>query len=103
MPSSRYPFRREIVTSGSSMRPLMHPLAFLPATLVASPVRIVRALAVLVIALSLSAVWLDARKNHYVPCVENCGEDFLVFKYVQNYRLYGFKYGLLEDYATDPD
>lgn len=81
----------------------MRPLVFFSAFVSSNQVRIVRALAAVVIALSLSAVWLDAQKNHYVPCVENCGENFLVFKYVQNYRLYGFKYGLLEDHATSPE
>ena len=65
--------------------------------------RLIRALAAVIVVISMTIVWIDAQKNHYVPCVENCGENFLVFKYVKDFRLYGFKYGLLEDYATSPD
>jgi hypothetical protein len=51
--------------------------------------------------LSMAFVWNDARQNAYVPCVENCGETFRVFKYVQDYKLYGAKYGLIEDISDE--
>lgn len=54
----------------------------------------------LIIGLSLSLIWQNAKKNDYIPCAENCGEAFGVLKYPQDYKLYGFKYGLLEDQAT---
>jgi hypothetical protein len=56
-------------------------------------------LAITIALLSMAVVWDDARRNAYVPCVENCGESFRVFKYVQDYRTYGAKYGFMEDSA----
>jgi hypothetical protein len=58
-------------------------------------------LAITIALLSMAVVWDDARRNAYVPCVENCGESFRVFKYVQDYRTYGAKYGLIEDIADE--
>lgn len=49
----------------------------------------------------MAFIWNDARRNAYVPCVENCGESFRVFKYVQDYKLYGAKFGLIEDYSDE--
>jgi hypothetical protein len=58
-------------------------------------------LAIAIALLNMAVVWNDARHNAYVPCVENCGESFRVFKYVQDYRTYGAKYGFIEDYADE--
>jgi len=60
-------------------------------------------LIILLISTNVAVVWKDAKLHDFVPCAENCGESFGVFKYVQDYNLYGFKYGLIEDNATDFD
>jgi hypothetical protein len=59
------------------------------------------ALAITIALLGMAVVWDDAQRNAYVPCVENCGETFRVFKYVQDYRIYGAKYGFIEDIADE--
>ena len=58
--------------------------------------------ALAIIAVNMAVVWIDARASSYIPCIENCGETFHVLKYVKDYRLYGTKYGLIEDLSDDP-
>jgi hypothetical protein len=58
-------------------------------------------LAIAIALLSMAAVWNDARHNAYIPCVENCGESFRVLKYVQDFQIYGGKFGFIEDYADE--
>lgn len=58
--------------------------------------------ALVIIVVNMAAVWIDAKASSYVPCIENCGETFHVLKYVRDYRLYGAKYGLIEDLSDDP-
>lgn len=57
-------------------------------------------LVLLLISINLTLVWKDAKFHDYIPCAENCGEAFPVLKYIQDYHLYGFKYGLIEDRST---
>jgi len=57
--------------------------------------------ALAIISANMAAVWIDARRSAYVPCVENCGETFHVLKYVKDFHRYGTKYGLIELQATD--
>jgi hypothetical protein len=58
-------------------------------------------IAIAIALLNMATVWTDARHSAYVPCVENCGESFRVFKYVQDYQIYGAKYGFIEDYSDE--
>jgi hypothetical protein len=52
--------------------------------------------ALAIVLANMAAVWLDARKSSYIPCVENCGESFPVLQYVRNFRDYGLRFGLIE-------
>lgn len=56
-----------------------------------------------IIGLTMLGVGLDGSRHHFIPCAQNCGETFDALQYVKNYRLYGFKYGLVQDMATSPD
>lgn len=56
----------------------------------------------LLLILTLGAVWLAGARSGYVPCATNCGETFDALQYVSNYRLYGLRFGLLQDMATSP-
>jgi hypothetical protein len=58
--------------------------------------------AVAVVAFMLTAVWLHAGSNAFVPCVQDCGETFIAQHAVTNYRLYGMRHALLQDHATVP-
>jgi len=58
--------------------------------------------ALVMIALTLSVVWLQASFSSFVPCVQDCGETFIAQHAVTNYRLYGTKHALLQDHATIP-
>lgn len=55
------------------------------------------------IALTALGVWLNGSLSHFIPCTSNCGETFDALQYADNYRLYGFKYALVQDMATSPD
>lgn len=57
----------------------------------------------ILILVTLLAVWCCGASSSFVPCVQDCGETFMAQHAVQNDRLYGMKYGLLEDRATIPD
>jgi hypothetical protein len=48
------------------------------------------------------AVWLDGARHSFISCAANCGEAFDALQYVENFRLYGFTYGLIQDMATSP-
>jgi len=37
-----------------------------------------------------------------VLCITNCGETFGALHHVDNYNIYGFRLGLLEDFSTSP-
>jgi len=50
-----------------------------------------------------SVIWLDGIRNNMVPCGSNCGETFSALHSVDNFRLYGMRYGLIEDLATAPE
>ncbi len=53
-----------------------------------------------IITLVLATLWGYSSKMNFVPCISNCGETFYAETEVSNFKLYGFKYGLLEDHAT---
>jgi hypothetical protein len=56
-----------------------------------------------VIALLLLLIWLEGARHSFVPCTMDCGETFIAQHAVQNVRLYGIRYGLVQDHATAPD
>ena len=53
-----------------------------------------------IVLLTLSYLWIDARNHFFIPCVSNCGETFVSLQYAENFKLYGTKYGFIEDLAT---
>jgi len=57
----------------------------------------------MVIVTTMTILWLHARRYYLIPCLANCGETFDALQYVNNYRLYGFRFALLQDMATSPD
>lgn len=59
--------------------------------------------AIIIVIINMTIVWIDAQRNSYIPCVENCGETFRVLKYVQDFRIYGAKYGFIEDLSDERD
>ena len=50
-----------------------------------------------------AVIWLDGIKSNMVPCGSNCGETFSAIHSADNYRLYGMRFGLMEDLATAPE
>lgn len=59
--------------------------------------------AVLAIVVTMTIVWLDAKRFHYIPCRSDCGSTIIALQGVKNFHLYGLKYGLMGDHATGPD
>lgn len=59
-------------------------------------------LGAMLLALAL-IVWLDGIRSEYVPCSTNCGETFDAMQYVDNFKLYGMRFGLMQDMATGPE
>lgn len=59
--------------------------------------------ALLLIVVTLALAWFHGSTTFFVPCVQDCGETFIAQHAVVNYRLYGVKYGLLQDHATIPE
>ncbi|MDF1757017.1 MAG: hypothetical protein P1U74_01775 [Legionellaceae bacterium] len=60
-----------------------------------------RYLSVLIlITITVFTLWEYGKANNFIPCVSNCGETFCAEIQVNNFKLYGFKYGLLEDHAN---
>src|SRR5262249_25558619 len=59
--------------------------------------------AVIIAMLAMTAVWLYGLGHSFIPCIQDCGEAFDALQYVANYRLYGFRYGLVQDHATGPN
>lgn len=57
-------------------------------------------LVLFVVLLTLSYLWIDASNHFFIPCDSNCGETFVSLQYAENFKLYGAKYGLIEDLAT---
>ena len=55
------------------------------------------------IVLTLLTIWGVGSFSFFVPCVQDCGENFIAAHAVTNDRLYGMKYGQLHDSATIPD
>ena len=53
-----------------------------------------------VIGAALLLVWLDGARQWFVPCAADCGETFDAIQYAVKYRLYGFRYGLVQDMST---
>jgi hypothetical protein len=70
--------------------------------LAARPINMQR-LALILIAVTLAAVWINGSRSEFIPCNQDCGETFIAQQSVTNYRLYGAKYRLLEDRSTIPD
>lgn len=64
-------------------------------------VRMVTVLAIVLV--TLGYVWLDGARTGFISCWRDCGEVFAALQYVDNYRVYGLRYGLVEDTATSPD
>lgn len=48
-------------------------------------------------------VWLNGSRHYFISCAQNCGETFDALQYVRNYRVYGFKYALVQDMATSAE
>ena len=59
-----------------------------------------RQLPAVVIAVTMLCVWIYGSTTFFVPCRMDCGEAFDALQYVDNYRLYGLRYGLVQDMAT---
>ncbi|MGE3272720.1 MAG: hypothetical protein AB7P40_28540, partial [Chloroflexota bacterium] len=59
-----------------------------------------RRLPAAIILLTMLGVWVYGSTTYFIPCRRDCGEVFDALQYVDNYRLYGFAYGLVQDYAT---
>jgi len=57
----------------------------------------------IIISIILAGILLNASKNSFVPCMQDCGETFYAEHSAANFNLYGSKYGLLEDNSTGPD
>jgi hypothetical protein len=56
------------------------------------------------IALSaMVVVWTYGLRHFFIPCIQDCGETFDALQSVANYRLYGFRYGMVQDYAIAPN
>ena len=56
--------------------------------------------ALLLIGSMMILLWNYGKTVEYIPCFNDCGETFIAQKQVNNFNLYAFKYGLLEDHAT---
>jgi hypothetical protein len=56
----------------------------------------------LLVSLTLVGVWVHGASNGFIPCEQDCGETFDALQYVDNYRLYGFRFGIVQDHATSP-
>jgi hypothetical protein len=59
--------------------------------------------ALVMIILTLLGTWVWAGRANYVPCISDCGETLIAQFDARNYRLFGSKFGLVEDHATSPD
>lgn len=57
-------------------------------------------LLVLILLCLAMVVWLDGIRTNFIPCSTNCGETFDAIQFVDNYRLYGTRFGLMQDMAT---
>lgn len=62
-----------------------------------------RQAALVLILVTLALAWIHGSYSNFVPCYQDCGETFIAQHSVQNYKLYGAKYLLLEDRSTIPD
>ena len=56
-----------------------------------------------VIGVALLMVWIDGARQWFVPCAADCGETFDAIQYAAKYRLYGFRYGLVQDMSTSAE
>lgn len=56
-----------------------------------------------VIGVALLVVWIDGARSSFVPCAADCGETFDAIQYATKYRLYGFRYGLVQDMSTSAE
>jgi hypothetical protein len=57
--------------------------------------------AIAVVGLTLSLLWVHASHYYYLPCETDCGETIIAQDQVALYRLNGFKHGLIQ-YETVP-
>jgi hypothetical protein len=60
------------------------------------------ALAAAALAVVSSALLLLGAKKGWILCWTNCGETFDALLYVENFKLYGLQYKLVQDMATAP-
>ncbi|MGE3908219.1 MAG: hypothetical protein AB7K36_02625 [Chloroflexota bacterium] len=67
------------------------------------PVGVRAALVTAIILVTLAAIWWEAVPTGLISCARDCGEVFVARQYIDNYQLYGLRYGLVEDMATSPD
>jgi hypothetical protein len=56
-----------------------------------------------VIGVALLVVWINGARQWFVPCAADCGETFDAIQYAAKYRLYGFRYGLVQDMSTSAE
>lgn len=59
--------------------------------------------ALLFIILVMLVLWVNGKKENFIPCVADCGETFVAEKQVKDFQLYAFKYGLFQNHATSND
>jgi hypothetical protein len=56
-----------------------------------------------VIGIVMTGLWISSLNSGHILCLADCGEVFDALQYVSNYKLYGFKYLLIQDMATSPN
>ncbi len=57
-------------------------------------------LAIVCCVLVASSIAIATARSSFVACVMDCGETFIALHQVDNFRIYGLRYGLLEDHAV---
>jgi len=56
-----------------------------------------------IIAVAVLVVWIDGARQSFVPCAADCGETFDAIQYASKYRLYGFRYALVQEMSTSAE
>ena len=86
---------------GAYLLPTAEEVAFVP-TVANEVSRLITTVAVGVARLVAVILLYLGMRGNWIFCWTNCGETFDALQYLENFRLYGLKYHLVQDMATAP-
>ncbi len=59
-------------------------------------------LAIMLISIGFAIAYVHSKSYNFLPCEYECGETLIAQSEARNVRMFGLKFGLLEDWATSP-